>query len=215
MAEKADGFVHASNPPPMSASQHAHPRNHIRGYIPIRPDLLQFVVWRENLPEKTTPLVLPGQGAICAFLGELIQFARIVYQPMFEIEREPLDLPHLSERLRFECAPGFIDESFFRYADLIAHFFNDFLHQQWKEEVEIWVEACLHCAPHTDRKEAIAQLHEKSGVGHLREWDSEIRANHRFRTHRGKVARKRAPKTRPDHESPAPSPLLPGLFLLS
>jgi len=163
----------------------------IHGYIPIRPDLLQFVIWRENLPEKTAPLVLPGQGAICAFLGELIQFARIVYQPIFDIEREPIKLSGLTARLHFECAPGYMDESFFQYADLVAFYFNAFLLQQWKEQVEMWTTACLYYDPHHDRKEALCDLHRLSGMEHVRDYTSDIRASHRFRDSRRLVARKR------------------------
>ena len=177
----------------MSANHrtHASSQKPVHGYIPIRPDLLQFVLWRENLPEKTSPLCLPGQGAICNYLSDLMQFARATYSPLFSVEREPLALTGLTARLYFECSPGFVDESFFQYADLIAQSFNDFLHQHWKEVVDIWATACLYYDPKHHRKEAIADLHTLSRMGDLREWESDIRADHRFRAHRGTIARPR------------------------
>lgn len=163
----------------------------LQGYIPIRPDLLQFVRWRENLTDIYTPIRLPGQGSICNYLTDLIQFGRSLYLPAIELHREPLDLTGLTSRLRFECAPGFIDESFFQYADLVAFYFNDFLHQQWKEEVERWAAACLHSNPRLDRKDAIADLHRLSGMDDFREVESDIRANHRLRCYRHAVVHRR------------------------
>lgn len=167
--------------------------NHaIKGYIPIRPDLLQFVVWRENLPDKSAPLRLPGQGAICNYLTDLIEFGRSIYLPAFTIEREPLELSGLTARLRFECAPGFLDESFFQYADLVAFYFNEFLHQQWKETAELWASVALRYNPAYHRKDAIADLHEVSGIGDLREWESDIRANRRFRDYRNTIVHRKS-----------------------
>lgn len=159
----------------------------VQGYIPISPDLLQFVRWREHLAAADTPLRLPGQGAICNYLTDLIQFGRSLYIPAMPIEREPLELSRLTARLRFECSPGFLDESFFEYADLVAHYFNEFLRQQWKEEVERWTAACIYSNPRLDRKDAIAELHRISGMDDFREVDSDIRANHRLRDHRNLV----------------------------
>lgn len=175
----------------MSANHpHAPSPKPIRGHIPIRPDLLQFVVWRENLPQKTDPLRLPGHGAICNYLTDLIQFGRTIHLPLLNIEREPLLLEGLTERLRFECAAGFLDESFFQYADLVAHYFNDFLRHQWKEEVDRWCAAIHYCDPKRDRKQAIADLHLLAGMDGFREVESDIRADHRFRDYRGLVEKK-------------------------
>lgn len=173
-------------------SANASTRPAVQGYIPIRPDLLQFVRWRENLsPSPDSALRLPGQGAICNYLTDLIQFGRSLYLPATAIEREPLELSGLTARLRFECAAGFMDESFFEYADLVAHYFNDFLHQQWKEEVDRWTAACTYSNPRLDRKDAIADLHRISGMDDFREVDSDIRANHRLRDYRQLVRHRR------------------------
>lgn len=164
----------------------------IQGYIPIRPDLHQFLRWRENLPsDPTTALRLPGQGAICNYLTDLIQFGRTIYHPQLAPPREPLYLTGLTDRLRFECAPGFIDESFFEYADLVAHYFNIFLQNHWKEEVDRWSAACCYSNPQLDRKDAIADLHRISGMEYYREVEADIRANHRFRDYRNLVKHRR------------------------
>jgi len=164
----------------------------VQGYIPIRPDHLCFVQWRENLPDKTTALRLPGQGAICNYLTDLIRFGRSIYLPAFAIEREPLELPELTARLHFTAATGFIDHTFFEYADQVAYYFDSFLANQWKEEVDRWTAAVLYCEPRTDRKDAIAELHRISGMENFREVEADIKANYRIRDYRNVVRRKMA-----------------------
>lgn len=164
----------------------------LQGYIPIRPDHLRFVQWRENLQEPNTALRLPGQGAICNYLTDLIQFGRSIYLPAFATEREPLELPCLTARLYFTASPGFLDHTFFEYADLVAYYFDQFLHNHWKEEVDRWTAAVLYCEPRTDRKDAIAELHRISGMEHFREVEADIKANYRIRDYRNVVRRKMA-----------------------
>jgi hypothetical protein len=42
----------------------------MRGFIPMRPDLLRFIQWRENLePDEYLPL--PGKGFFSAYLTNL------------------------------------------------------------------------------------------------------------------------------------------------
>lgn len=156
--------------------------------------MLQFVRWRENLPSLESPLDLPGQGAVCNYLTDLIHIAATLYSPCTATAREPVNLEGYAARLHFTASRSIIDESFFDYADLVAHYFNAFLHNLWKEEVDRWTTvACLY-SPGTDRKDAIADLHRHSGIEYYRELDADIRANHRFRDYRHLVAKRRATK---------------------
>lgn len=164
----------------------------VKGHIPISPDLLQFVMWRENLPTHDTPVRLPGQGAICAYLSDLIAFGATIYSPLFAVEREPVDNMKLTARLRFECSPGLVDCSFWEYSDLIAHYFSVFLAQQWKEEVDRWAASATYFNPRMDRKDAIAEIMRISGMDQFREVETVIRADHRFRDYRNLVTHRRA-----------------------
>lgn len=160
----------------------------ITGQIPIRPDLLQFVRWRENLaPDQ--PLPLPGHGAICNYLTDLISLARTLCPsqhaaPGIDVER--VNVEQYTARLRFEARIGLIDESFFLYADLVAYYFNQFLAQHWREQVDAWSSvACYYIK--IDRKDAIRDLHEISGMDGYRELDTDIRTDHRLRAFRNLV----------------------------
>ena len=173
----------------MSVSQSS-----ISGQIPIRPDLLQFVRWRENLaPDQ--PLSLPGHGAIATYITDLIAFARSLCppekaggEPGVDVDR--VHIVQLTARLRFEARPGLLDESFFLYADLVAYYFNNFLAQHWREQVDAWSSvACFYTG--MDRKDAITDLYEVSGMAVFREVDSEIKSDYRPRAHRKLIMRRR------------------------
>ena len=169
----------------MSATTvHASPG--VKGYIVIQPAMLQFVRWRENL-EPGAPLILPGKGPISIYLSELIGFAKLMYHPSRAFETP--DLPEYTERLHFQCAGAFLDESFFHYAAIVSAYFNTFLYHLWLDEVERYTAvARAHTPERLDLKDAIAEILHVSGMEQYRELDTEIKGNYRLRISKARRA---------------------------
>lgn len=161
----------------------------VKGYIAIRPAMLQFLRWRENL-QPGDALILPGKGAISIYLSELIAFARTLYNPANPLEVP--DLPDYTARLHFQCAGAFIDESFFDYAALVSVYFNTFLYHLWLDEVDRYrAVAIVYSRDRLDGQDAIADLLRISGMEYFDELDTAIKRNYRLRDLRGMVHNRR------------------------
>lgn len=162
----------------------------VYGYLPIRPDMLQFLRWRENLP-PAEPLLLPGHGGIAAYLTGLIEMGKALYFP--DSHRAAPDLADCISKLRFRAAPGLVDESFFLYAEWVAYVFNRFLYNLYVDEGCFYVAVAQSYAPaRLEFKDALYHFHSESGVNDYREFDADIKSTYRLRDHRGQVKRRRS-----------------------
>lgn len=156
----------------------------MRGFIPMRPDLLRFIQWRENLePDEYLPL--PGKGFFSAYLTNMIELAQSMYFP--GAVREARDRDEYSARLKFEAAPGLIDSTFFEYSPLITEKFNNVVYQALLEEQVRYVSIACEYTPHLDKKEALEHFRITTGLDEFRESDADIKASYRLRLHRGLV----------------------------
>jgi hypothetical protein len=157
------------------------------GMLQVRPDMLAFVRWRENLlPDQ--PIQLPGHGAISNYLSDLIDFGKSMYFP--GANRIAPDNAMLTARLKFHAAPGLIDCSFFEYADLVAHYFNQYLYKHWLDSQATFIGAATFYSPKLDSKDILSDYMRQSGVDEYREQDADIKAYYRLRLSRGQVTPK-------------------------
>ena len=158
------------------------------GMIPIRPDMLAFVQFRENiLPGE--PIAIPGHGAIARYLVTLIEFGKSMYFP--GANRIAPENDALTARLKFVAAPGIIDDHFWEYADLIAYYFNDYLYQHWLDSTATFVGAATFYSPRLDSKEVLADFMRQTNMENHREQDADIKAYYRLRLSRNLVVPKR------------------------
>ena len=176
----------------LAASQktasHNRPAPGFKGMIPVRPDMLNFIRWRENIaPDQ--PLQLPGHGAIGNYLAGLIEFAKSMYFP--GANRIAPDNALLTARLQFHAAPGLIDSTFFEYADLVAFFFNDYMYKHWLDSQATFIGSAIFYAPKMDSKDVLADFMRQTGVDEFREHDADIKAYYRLRLSRHQVCPKR------------------------
>ena len=156
----------------------------VYGYLPIRPDLLKFIQWRENLaPDQA--LEVPGKGQISHYLATLIDFGKSLYFP--GANRESREHPEHSAKLKFIAKPGLIDYTFFEYADKVAECFNVFLYHAWLEEQSRYVSIAVNYSAKLDAKDALEELRLASGMDDFRDSDADIKAYYRLRLHRGQV----------------------------
>lgn len=162
--------------------------NTFTGMIPVRPDMLAFVRWRENLAESA-PLRVPGTGAISQYLYDLICFGKSMYFP--GANRLAPECDDLSARLKFEAEPGLIDSSFFEYADLVAYYFNQYLYKNWLDSAATFVGAATLYCKGLDSKDVLADYQRQTGVDAHRELDADIKAYYRLRLARGLVTPRR------------------------
>jgi hypothetical protein len=159
-------------------------KQYVRGMLPMRPDLLRFVQWRENL-EASDYLTIPGKGFFSTYLANMIELAKSMYFP--GAIRESRDNDDYTAKLRFEAAPGLLDSTFFEYAHLIAIGFNNIVYQALLEEQCRYVGIAQTYSPGLDAKEALEHFRISSGLDEVRESDADIKATYRLRLHRGLV----------------------------
>ncbi len=162
--------------------------NHYTGMLPIRPDMLAFIRWRENL-EPDQPLSLPGSGAISTQLAAIIEFGKSMYFP--GANRLAPENEDLTARLKFVADPGLIDCSFFEYADLVAHYFNRYLYKYWLDSMATFVQSATFYNPKLDSKDVLADFQRQTGVDTFREHDADIKAFYRLRLSRNQVTPRR------------------------
>lgn len=168
-----------------------HASNRFKGYsgmLPIRPDLLAFIQWRENIAPGEA-LQLPGHGAISNYLSSLITFGKSMYFP--GANRMAPDNEALTARLKFQAAPGLIDCSFFEYADLVAFAFNEYLYKHWIDSLATYIQSAMLYNQKLDAKDLLADYMRQTGVDSYREMDADIKAYYRLRLSRGQVTPKR------------------------
>lgn len=158
--------------------------NQYAGMLPIRPDMLAFIHWRENL-QPGEPLLLPGSGAISNHLASIIEFGKSMYFP--GANRIAPDNAELTAKLKFSAAPGLIDCSFFEYADLVAYYFNQFIVKHYLDSLATFVQAATFYNERLDSKDVLADFQRQTGVDMHREHDADIKAYYRLRLSRRMV----------------------------
>jgi len=182
VATEAPASLHATAP------KKQRPAPGYSGMLPIRPDMLSFVRWRENLaPDQ--PIQLPGHGAIANYLSDLIDFGKSLYFP--NANRIAPENPLLTARLKFHAAPGLLDETFFEYADLVAYYFNEYLYKHWLDSQATFIGSAMFYAPRLDAKDVLSDYMRQTGVDEFREQDADIKAYYRLRLSRHQVTPKR------------------------
>jgi hypothetical protein len=159
----------------------------VKGYLPMRPDLLHFVQFRENLaPDE--PLLIPGKGFFSNYLAELIEFGKCMYFP--GAVRMAPENPALTGKLRFIASPGLLDETFFEYADQVAARFNKVVYHALLEDEVRYVQVATTYDTALDAREALEHFRISTKMDHYRESDADIKANYRLRLSRGLVRHK-------------------------
>ena len=178
----------------------------IRGVLPIRPDLLKYVYFKENLPVGA-PLELPGLGVIRGELHNLIAFGHGVFSP-FTCERAEESLDPLSARLPFVLHSA-VYHDFFQYADHVAYYFNRFLQRLRMDDLTLRYQIAQELG--VAGKDYISDIVTGLDFAEQKEFDAIIKAGYRLRKQRAQIVAK------PRHVTPKSTvlPDLPGLFSMS
>lgn len=166
-------------------------RRHVAEYsgmLPVRPDMLAFIQWRENIAPGQA-IRLPGHGAISTQLANIIEFGKYMYFP--GANRMAPENEDLTAKLKFVADPGLIDCSFFEYADLVAHYFNQYLYKYWLDCMATFVQSAVFYAPGLDSKDILSDFQRQTGVDMYREFDADIKAYYRLRLSRNQVTPRR------------------------
>jgi hypothetical protein len=108
----------------------------LSGYMPVRPKVLRFVEWRENLTYGQ-PLELPGKSPICMFLQSqmLLAFRTIDIPALRRHNPFPVSVEKLGERLHLVLRGHYANPDIFLLLPEIARNFDTFLPSLISEEV--------------------------------------------------------------------------------
>lgn len=163
----------------MPVPSSALPIHHHHGILPIKPALLEFVRYRENLSGAASLILVPGLGPIAAAIDMVLVSADeyLASRPMQRVEAytarlhyEITDLPHLHERRVYVNDTG-------------AVLFNRFLEQLMRDD-QYW--RILKAKERgVQEKNTIAEFLDETNLNEFLELDTEKKGQYRLRRHRG------------------------------
>lgn len=166
----------------MTAVSSSTAQSTVRGHLPIRPDLLKYVYFKENLPEGA-PLELPGLGVVRGELHNLIAFGHGVYSP-FTLERPEETLAPLCARLPFVLHTATYHD-FFEYADHVAYHFSRFLQRLRMDDLTLRYMVAQELG--VAGKDYIDSIVSSLDFQEQKEFDAIIKGSYRLRTQRAQV----------------------------
>lgn len=150
-----------------------------RGLLPIKKYLLQFVAWREHLPDPTAPISVPGLGPIAAAIDMVLTTgdAYLRSNSWFTIDSYGARLHYIVQDL-----PRLKRDTLY-VTDEGAAQFNRFLEQLMRDDLNMRI---LDGKKRGDQEKRIIEgFLDETGLNEYLDFDSEKKAQWRLRTHRG------------------------------
>lgn len=150
-----------------------------RGLLPIKKHLLQFVAWREHLPDLVTPLTVPGLGPIAAALDMVLTTGEAYLR-----SNSWLTIDTYGARLHYivQDIPRLKQDTLY-VTDAGAAQFNRFLEQLMRDDLNSRI---LDGKKRGEQeKRIIEQFLDETGLNETLDLDAEKKAQWRLRNHRG------------------------------
>ncbi len=168
-------------------------RQTVTGCIPVKKHLLQYVIWRERLPDAGTPIPVPGLGPIAAALDMVLTFDHIYLDsaPSPVVDKFTGRLYYAVESTDRQFVP-----------DTGALMFNRFLEQLLRDDLNARILEGKTLG--IQEKNVIERFLSETGLDEYLDFESVKKAQWRLRVHR------RAPLIRVGRLPSGPLPMRTG-----
>jgi hypothetical protein len=154
----------------------------LKGHIAVRPSTLQYIRWREFLPEQSS-LSIPGKTPFASFLTTQFSFCAMFHSEGFFPPPPAPQLNGFTARLPFECHGSLATENIFQLINFTAARLDDFCYDLMYDDLIREIICGKYAKGH--EKTIVEDFLRDRGLEDNIQWDAAIKAVYRIRKGRG------------------------------